>query len=196
MFKTKFKRGLLSLTAGALLLNTGSAFAADYAIDKQGQHAFVQFRIQHLGFSWVYGTFKDFNGTFSYDKDDASKNKVDIVIETGSVDTNHAERDKHIRSADFFNSSQYPQAKYTSTDITKQGSEYLINGDLTFNGVTKPVALTAKLMGEGNDPWKGYRAGFEATGKVNLKEFNIKSDLGPKAQEAEIIISLEGVRKS
>lgn len=190
------RKTLLGLTAGALLFNASSALAADYAIDKQGQHAFVQFRIQHLGYSWLYGTFKDFDGSFSYDKEDPSKDKVDVVIKTASLDTNHAERDKHLRGADFFNSSKYPEAKFVSTDVTRQGEDYIVKGDLTLNGVTKPVTLNAKLIGEGADPWKGYRAGFEATGKVNLKEFNFKSDLGPKYQDAELIISVEGVRKS
>ncbi len=191
-----FKKALLSLTAGALLFNASSALAADYQIDKQGQHAFVQFRIQHLGYSWLYGTFKDFDGSFTYDKEDPSKDKVDVVIKTGSLDTNHAERDKHLRSADFFNVSKYPEAKFVSTKVTRDGENYTVMGDLTLNGVTKPIPLNAKLIGEGTDPWKGYRAGFEATGKVNLKEFNFKSDLGPKSQEAELIISVEGVKKN
>lgn len=75
MERTMFKKALLSLTAGALLFNASSALAADYQIDKQGQHAFVQFRIQHLGYSWLYGTFKDFDGSFTYDKEILQKIK-------------------------------------------------------------------------------------------------------------------------
>lgn len=105
------KKTVLGLTAGALLLSAGSALAADYKIDKQGQHAFIEFRIQHLGYSWLYGTFKDFDGGFTFDEKDPSKDKVNVTINTASVDTNHAERDKHLRSAEFLNVEKNKQAK-------------------------------------------------------------------------------------
>ncbi|HEC8327462.1 TPA: YceI family protein [Providencia rettgeri] len=188
------KKTVLGLASGALFLTAGSALAETYQFDKQGQHAFIEFRIQHLGYSWVYGSFKDFDGNFTYDVKDPSKDKVEVTIKTGSIDTNHAERDKHLRSADFLNASKFPEAKFVSTEVKKDGEAYKITGDFTLNGVTKPITLDAKLMGEGKDPWGGYRAGFEAQGNIKLKEFNIKSDLGPKSQEAQLLISVEGVQ--
>lgn len=190
-----FKKTVLGLTTAALLMTAGTAAAADYKIDKEGQHAFVQFRIKHLGYSWLYGSFKDFDGSFSYDEADPAKDKVNVTIKTGSVDTNHAERDKHLRSADFLNAAKFPEATFVSTGVTKEGDELKVKGNLTLNGVTKPVELEAKLTGEGKDPWGGYRAGFEAEGKFALKDFNVKSDLGPASQEVELIISVEGVRQ-
>ena len=189
-----FKKTILGLTTGALFLTAGSALAETYQFDKQGQHAFIEFRIQHLGYSWVYGSFKDFDGSFTYDAKDPAKDKVEVTIKTGSIDTNHAERDKHLRSADFLNAAKFPEAKFVSTDVKKEGEFYKITGDFTLNGVTKPITLDAKLIGEGKDPWGGYRAGFEAQGNIKLKEFNIKSDLGPKSQEVELLISVEGVQ--
>ncbi|WP_174233089.1 YceI family protein, partial [Escherichia coli] len=97
------KKSLLGLTFASLMFSAGSAVAADYKIDKEGQHAFVNFRIQHLGYSWLYGTFKDFDGTFTFDEKNPAADKVNVTINTTSVDTNHAERDKHLRSADFLN---------------------------------------------------------------------------------------------
>ncbi|MBC8653024.1 YceI family protein [Providencia vermicola] len=188
------KKMVLGLATGALFLTAGSALAETYQFDKQGQHAFIEFRIQHLGYSWVYGSFKDFDGNFTYDAKDPSKDKVEVTIKTGSIDTNHAERDKHLRSADFLNAAKFPEAKFVSTEVKKDGETYKITGDFTLNGVTKPITLDAKLMGEGKDPWGGYRAGFEAQGNIKLKEFNIKSDLGPKSQEAQLLISVEGVQ--
>ncbi|MBP6121800.1 MULTISPECIES: YceI family protein [Providencia] len=188
------KKTVLGLASGALLLSATSALAATYQFDKQGQHAFIEFRIQHLGYSWVYGSFKDFDGNFTYDEKDPSKDKVEVTIKTGSIDTNHAERDKHLRSGDFLNAAKFPEAKFVSTEVKKEGEAYKITGDFTLNGVTKPITLDAKLMGEGKDPWGGYRAGFEAQGNIKLKDFNIKSDLGPKSQEAELLISVEGVQ--
>ena len=156
------KKSLLGLTFASLMFSAGSAVAADYKIDKEGQHAFVNFRIQHLGYSWLYGTFKDFDGTFTFDEKNPAADKVNVTINTTSVDTNHAERDKHLRSADFLNTAKYPQATFTSTS---------------------------------DDPWGGKRAGFEAEGKIKLKDFNIKTDLGPASQEVDLIISVEGVQQ-
>ncbi|WP_350304056.1 YceI family protein [Photorhabdus viridis] len=189
------KKTLLGLTAGALLLNASSALAANYKIDIPGQHAFIEFRIQHLGYSWLYGSFKDFDGSFTFDEKNPAADKVDVIIKVASLDTNHAERDKHLRSKDYFNTEKYPEAKFTSTKVKKDGNKYTITGDLTLNGVTKPVVLDAVLMGEGKDPWGGYRAGFEAYSKINLKDFNFKADLGPKSQEADLLISVEGIRE-
>jgi polyisoprenoid-binding protein YceI len=189
------KKSLHGLILGSLLFTTGSAVAADYAIDKQGQHAFVNFRIQHLGYSWLYGTFKDFDGSFTFNENNPSADKVNVTINTNSVDTNHAERDKHLRSAEFLNVSKFPQATFASTEVKKAGEGLDITGNLTLNGVTKPVTLAAKLIGQGDDPWGGKRAGFEAEGKIRLKDFNITTDLGPASQEVDLIISVEGVQK-
>ncbi|CDG20501.1 conserved exported protein of unknown function [Xenorhabdus poinarii G6] len=195
-FKKKWlKKSIISLTTSILLMGTSSAIAANYKIDTAGQHAFIEFRIQHLGMSWLYGSFNKFEGDFTFDAQDTSKDNVQVTIKTNSIDTNHAERDKHLRSADFLNTTQYPEAKFTSTEVKKTGEKYTITGDLTLNGVTQSITLEAKLMGEGKDPWGGYRAGFEANGKIKLKDFKIKSDLGPKSQEVELIISVEGVRE-
>lgn len=189
------KKSLLGLTLGTLLFTTGAAVAADYTIDKQGQHAFVNFRIQHLGYSWLYGTFNDFDGSFTFDEKNPDADKVNVTINTNSVDTNHAERDKHLRSAEFLNVSKFPQATFASTEVKKAGDGLDITGNLTLNGVTKPVTLAAKLIGQGDDPWGGKRAGFEAEGKIRLKDFNITTDLGPASQEVDLIISVEGVQK-
>lgn len=189
------KKTFTGMIAATLLMGSGAAMAADYKIDKQGQHAFIQFRIQHLGYSWLYGTFKDFDGSFSFDEKDTSADKVKVTINTNSVDTNHAERDKHLRSADFLNTAKFPQATFVSTGVKKDGNALHITGDLTLNGVTKPVTLDAKMLGEGKDPWGGYRAGFEAEAEIVLKDFNIDKDLGPASQKVQLIISLEGVRQ-
>ncbi|WP_253383984.1 YceI family protein [unidentified bacterial endosymbiont] len=189
------KKRLLGIALGSLLFTTGSAVAADYKIDKEGQHAFINFRIQHLGYSWLYGTFKDFDGTFSFDEKNPASDKVSVTINTNSVDTNHAERDKHLRSAEFLNVSKFPQATFTSKEVKKEGDKLDITGDLTLNGVTKPVTLDAKLIGQGDDPWGGKRAGFEASGKISLKDFNITTDLGPASKDVELIISVEGVKQ-
>ena len=190
------KKTFAALALGTALLSAGQAMAADYAIDKEGQHAFVNFKISHLGYSWLYGTFKDFDGSFTFDEKNPEASKVNVTLKTESVDTNHAERDKHIRSADFLNVSKNPTATFKSTSVKSTGKDMAdITGDLTLNGVTKPVVIAAKFIGQGDDPWGGYRAGFEGSTKLKLKDFNIEKDLGPASQEVELIISVEGVRK-
>ncbi|MBB2493912.1 YceI family protein [Aquipseudomonas ullengensis] len=189
------KKTFAALTLGAALF-AGQAMAADYAIDKQGQHAFVTFKISHLGYSWLYGSFKDFDGSFSFDAKAPEASKVNVTINTASVDSNHAERDKHLRSGDFLNVEKNPTATFASTSVKSTGEGTAdITGNLTLNGVTKPVVIAAKFLGEGSDPWGGYRAGFEGSTKLKLKDFDIQKDLGPASQEVELIISVEGVRQ-
>lgn len=189
------KQSLAALTLGAALF-AGQAMAADYAIDKQGQHAFINFKISHLGYSWLYGTFKDFDGSFSFDAKAPEASKVNVSINTASVDSNHAERDKHLRSGDFLNVEKNPTATFASTSVKATGADTAdITGNLTLNGVTKPVVIKAKFLGEGSDPWGGYRAGFEGSTTLKLKDFDIQKDLGPASQEVELILSVEGVRE-
>ena len=186
----KLKTIATSVLALGLHAGTMSAQAADYAFDKKGSHQFLQFRVQHLGYSWLYGRFNDFDGTFSYDPDAPEKSKVSVTIDTTSVDSNHAERDKHIRSDDFLNVDKYPEAKFESTSFDGK----TLVGDLTLNGVTKPVNIAVEKIGEGDDPWGGYRAGFQGATTFKMADFGITKNLGPKSAEVEMIISVEGVQ--
>ena len=189
------KKTLAALVLGSALVG-GQAFAADYAIDKQGQHAFVNFKISHLGYSWIYGRFNDFDGTFSWDAAKPEASSVNVTLNTASVDTNHAERDKHIRSADFLNVEEHGTATFASTAIEMTGEDTAkVTGDLTLNGVTKPVVLDARFIGEGDDPWGGYRAGFDATTTLKLADFGITYNLGPASETVDLIITVEGIRQ-
>ena len=189
------KKTFAALALGSMIF-AGQAAAADYVIDREGQHAFVNFKISHMGFSWLYGTFKDFDGTFSFDAEQPEASQVEVTLKTASLDSNHAERDKHLRGDDFLNVAKHPTATFKSTSVKSTGEGAAdISGDLTLNGVTKPVVIAAKFIGEGQDPWGGYRAGFEGTTTLKLKDFDIKMDLGPTSQTVDLIISVEGVRK-
>ena len=189
------KKTIAALALGSSLL-ASQVFAADYAIDTQGQHAFVNFKISHLGYSWLYGTFKEFDGSFSFDEKNPEASKVKVSLNTASVDSNNAERDKHLRSDDFLNVSEHPTATFESTSVKSTGDGTAdITGNLTLNGVTKPVVIAGKFIGQGDDPWGGYRAGFEGRTLVKLKDFDIQKDLGPASQSVELIISVEGVRQ-
>ncbi|MEB4592179.1 YceI family protein [Candidatus Thiothrix sp. Deng01] len=184
-----------SLLAVGLLVGN-AAYAEDYTIDTEGMHASIQFRIKHLGYSWLYGRFDKFSGQFSYDEAKPADSKVEVTIDADSVNSNHAERDKHLRSDDFLDVKKFPEAKFVSTKFTPAADGAgKLEGDLTLHGVTKPITIDVKSIGAGNDPWGGFRRGFSGSTQFALKDFGIKKDLGPDSQEVEMILSIEGVRK-
>ena len=190
-----FKNTLAALLLGSVLTSAAVA-AADYEIDQEGQHAFVNFKISHLGYSWLYGTFKDFDGTFSYDAEQPEASQVQVTLRTASLDSNHAERDKHLRGADFLNVSKHPKATFVSTKVVSTGEGTAdIFGNLTLNGVTQEIVIAAYFIGEGKDPWGGYRAGFEGKTTLQLTDFGINNNLGPASESVELTLAVEGVRQ-
>ena len=187
----------LLLAASMAAMMTIPAQAADYVIDTEGAHAFVQFKISHLGYSWLYGRFNTFSGDFSYDANKLEASKIQLTIDTNSVDSNHAERDKHLRSPDFLNVDKNGKATFVSTKIVpKAGADFDVVGNFTLNGVTKEIVIKATKLGEGSDPWGGYRAGFAGTTSINLEDFAIKNILGPASATVHLDLSVEGIKKS
>lgn len=188
---------VISAACGALLaLSSATVPAANYVIDHEGQHASINFKISHLGFSWIYGRFNHFTGTFSWDPQSPEASKVNVEIDTASVDSNHTKRDNNLRSDKLLNVDQYPNATFVSTRVhSDDGNTFDIIGDLTLNGVTREVIIDAHFIGEGKDLWEGYRAGFEGTTRIKLKDYNIMMDLGPTAQEVELFLTIEGIRQ-
>ena len=191
----KFRLASLAIVAASFAL-AAPASAADYVFDIKGQHASINFRIKHLGFSWLVGRFDKFDGTFSYDDKAPDKSSVKVEIDTASVNSNHAERDKHLRGADFLDVAQFPKATFVSKSVKPAGDgKATITGDLTLRGVTKEVVIDATAIGGGADPWGGMRQGFEGTTKFALADFDIPKDLGPASKEVELQLHVEGVRK-
>lgn len=172
------------------------ARAADYVIDTKGAHAFIQFKINHLGFSWLVGRFNKFDGEFSFDAKNPKASKINVNIDPASVDSNHAERDKHLRSKDFLDVDKFPTAKFVSTSYTPKGkNKGVLKGKLTLHGVTKAISINIKHIGEGKDPWGGYRAGFEGSVKLKLADYGINYNLGPASRSVEMFLSVEGIKK-
>lgn len=182
----------------AALLLTGLlsplAQAADYVIDVKGAHAFINFKTKHMGYSWLTGRFNEFEGKFSYDAKKPEDAKVEVTIETASIDSNHAERDKHLRSDDFLNVRDFPEASFVSTKITDKGDGKLeVAGKFTLHGTTKNIVIDAEKIGEGDDPWGGYRAGFAGETEIRLADYEMKEVLGPTNVILELHI--EGIRQ-
>ncbi len=184
-----------------LMLGAGSSAQAageDYVIDTAKAHAFIQFKIQHLGFSWLLGRFNRFEGTFHYDAEHPEQNRVEIDIDVASIDTAHAERDKHLRSADFFDVAQFPKARFVSTSFEDRGDgRGLLKGKLTLHGVTREVAIDVRQIGAGKDPWGGFRRGFEGRTTLHLSDYQMRKAamLGAAAENVELFLSIEGIRQ-
>ena len=185
----------IALFASALTVLSKATVAAEYEIDIKGMHAAVQFRIYHLGYSVLTGRFNDFGGSFNWDKDNPQDASVNVIIKTASIDSNHAERDKHLREADFLNVEKYPEATFKSTQYDGDATGGKLKGILTLHGVSKPLTINVKYIGEGDDPWGGYRAGFEGHVSLRRADFGMIYDLGPSSETMELDLYIEGVRK-
>lgn len=193
-----FKKTAIStaLTACALV-PMAQAQADDYVVDTDNQHAFIQFKINHLGYSYILGQFEEFNGQFRYDPDDLEASSAEFEVQVSSLHTNHAERDKHFLSEDFLEADTYPTATFSSTGFEPEGDdEGVLTGDLTLKGETREIEMPVTLVGEGEDPWGGYRAGFEGSTILTLSDFGIDmSDFPEVMHELELYVTFEGVRQ-
>jgi polyisoprenoid-binding protein YceI len=190
------KKSLLALAVSSIGVMSLPALADNYVIDTKGAHASINFSIKHLGYSVLTGRFDKFEGEFSYDPAKPEASTINVTIDTTSINSNHAERDKHLRGADFLNVDKFPKATFVSKSIKADGKdEFDIIGDFTLNGVTKSVTIEVEKVGEGKDPWGGYRAGFSGETEIKLKDFNIKMDLGPASQTVKLELEVEGVKK-
>ena len=137
-------------------------------------HSEVQFKVKHLVISTVTGFFKKFSGAVETESEDFDGAKVNFSIDVDSVGTNVADRDAHLKSPDFFAAAQYPTIDFKN-GVLKKGSngEYKLKGDLTIRDITKPVELSVEFNGIAADPWGNTRAGFEVSGKINRKDYNL-----------------------
>ena len=177
----------------ALILAAPLANAADYKIDPG--HSFIEFKIQHLGYSWLYGRINSISGEFSHDPAKPAESKISVDIDATSVDTNHEKRDAHIRNEDFLNVDKFPKASFKSTGYTGTETEGTMTGDLTLHGVTKSISIKIEKLGEGKDPWGGYRAGFVGFVTLDRRDFGVDRNLGPKSWTMELELGIEGIRK-
>jgi polyisoprenoid-binding protein YceI len=176
-----------------------AAWATTYAIDHD--HTTISFKIRHL-FSYVRGTFNEFEGQFEYVPGQPDQWKTTAVIQAASIDTAVEKRDQHLRTKDFFDVEQFPTLTFTSTKVTDgtpTGAK--LHGLLTVHGVEKPVVLDVAIHGEGKDPWGNMRSGFTATATINRKDFGLTWNQALETgqllvgEEVEITLEVEGIAK-
>src|SRR6478735_390376 len=152
-------------------METATLTQTKWAIDPT--HTEVQFKVKHLVISTVTGFFKKFSGSVESEGDDFNGANVNFTLDTNSIDTNQADRDNHLKSADFFAAEQYPTIDFTGSLTKVDDSEYTLDGSLTIRGTTKAIVLNVDFGGTVVDPWGNTRAGFEINGKINRKDFGL-----------------------
>ncbi|HEX9458934.1 MAG TPA: YceI family protein [Thermoanaerobaculia bacterium] len=162
-----------TLAVAALFVTASSLFAAEpFAVDKV--HSEAAFQVRHM-MSKVSGKFDDFSGKINVDRAKPSASSVEFTIKAASINTGNADRDKDLRSANFFDVEKFPEITFKSSTIvpSKKKDVYEVTGDLTIHGVTKHVTLPVEFNGFGKDPWGGERAGFSLTTTINRKDYGI-----------------------
>lgn len=153
------------------MTNTATAVTTGtWALDPT--HTEIGFTVRHL-VSKVRGKFEKFEGTL-VTAEDVSSSAVNVSVDLTSINTGTADRDAHLRSSDFFEVENHPSMTFKSTGVKKaDDDEFIVTGDLTIKGVTRPIELEVELLGEGGDPWGGTRVGIEAKGEISRKDFGI-----------------------
>ncbi|MBF0444947.1 MAG: YceI family protein [Magnetococcales bacterium] len=187
-------KNLIAIALATVLSWAATPAQADnYRIDPT--HSFIEFSILHLGISVLKGRFNDISGDFNYDEQNPNSAKISVLVKTASIDSNHAERDKHLRGKDFLNVSKYPEATFTTTSFKGNGKTGTLTGELTIHGKTNKVIIPITYVGAGKDPWGGYRMGFSGNIRIKRSDYGISYNLGPAAQSMDLDLFVEGIKK-
>lgn len=184
------KRLVLLIGTLSLALPLAMAQTSTWVPDKA--HSEVDFSVLHLGLSHVHGRFGNLGGTITWNDSDITKSTVNVTIDVGSVDTGQSSRDNHLKSADFFDATQFPTATFVSTSVAKTANGLTVNGNLTLHGVTKPVSLEVEgpagpIDGMDHRP----HAGFSATTTISRSAFGIGSKFPAAMVGDDVKLSIE-----
>jgi len=169
--------------------------------DIDTSHSAIHFWVRHMVISKVHGRFAKWSGAIELDEQDPSRSSVEVRIDAASIDTQVADRDAHLRSADFLDVARYPHLSFRSTRIEKIGQGYRVTGELELHGIAREVTLDAEFAGTGKDPWGNERAGFSAKAALDRREFGLVWNAALEAggvlvgEKVEIAIELEAVKK-
>lgn len=196
---------LSALFAGTLLLSpdpqeeAAAAPGADRSTKEfqiDGVHSSIMFRVKHLDVCYFYGRFNKMKGSFQVDDADLGKSFIKMEVPVDSVDTNSSNRDKHLKSQDFFNATEFPKISFESTRVEKSGDSYRVTGDLTLRGVKKSITFKARHTGTGKVSDRfGLRSGYEAVIDIKRSDFGVtygvKGDL--VGDDVRIMVAVEGM---
>jgi polyisoprenoid-binding protein YceI len=188
------KLATFTFTAAVIAL-PATALAETYVLD--ATHTHVGFSISHLGFSDTYGNFEDVAGTLELDEKKPEEARLEVTVQTKSLDSGHGPRDEHVTGKDFLSVEKFPTMIFKSTKITRTGDTTAdVTGDLTLHGVTKPLTLKVTLNKLGENPMsKKVMAGFSATGTLKRSDLGITTYLPAIGDDVTLMISSEAVRR-
>jgi polyisoprenoid-binding protein YceI len=165
-------------------------------------HSAIHFWVRHMVISKVHGRFSRWSGALQLDPQDLARSSVEVHVDAGSIDTQVADRDAHLRSPDFLDVAKYPELVFRSRKVERSGDGWRMVGDLTLHGVTREVALAVEYAGTGKDPWGNERAGFSARTTLDRREFGLQWNAALETggvlvgEKVEISIELEAVRQA
>jgi polyisoprenoid-binding protein YceI len=159
-------------------------------------HSSVNFSVRHMMISTVRGRFEEFNGTFEVNEANPTQSKIEVEIQTASINTKEAQRDGHLKSPDFFDVEKYPIITFKSKRVEQVADQHVrLVGDLTIKDITKEVALAVEYAGQAKSPWGTVSAGFNAQTKINRKDWNltwnVALETGGMLVGDEVTISIE-----
>jgi polyisoprenoid-binding protein YceI len=183
----------LALAALTFLPYSAVQAADTYEIDPI--HSSVVFKIRHLNVADFYGRFNEIKGSVSFDKDSPEKSSVTAEVPVESVDTHNDKRNQHLKSPDFFNAKQFPTISFKSTKVEKSGDAFKVTGDFSLHGVTKPITVDFKKVGEGKGMQGEMRIGGGTEFTVKRSDYGMTFMQNGIGDEVTIILSLEGVKK-
>jgi polyisoprenoid-binding protein YceI len=166
--------------------------AETYTVDNV--HSSVSFKASHVGISWVHGRFDEVAGSFTIDSGDPSKCSFTLSMKVDSIDTNNKDRDKHLKSPDFFNAQQFPTIGFQSTSVKPVEGGYQVTGDLTMHGVKKPITFTLKGGKVVQFPPGKNRTGFTTDLILKRSDFDMGKMLSAVGDEVPVSIGIEGVK--
>jgi polyisoprenoid-binding protein YceI len=183
----------LSMIVMSLGLLVPQTQAADnYQIDPV--HTSLIFKVSHMGIGNIYGQFRQVSGSFVVDLQNPDKSAVQFEAKTESVDTNDEKRNQHVRSPDFLNAKQFPVIRFESSSARKlDQTSAEVSGTLTLHGISRPLTVTVRKVGEGKDPMGNQRLGVEASFTLKRSEFGITFMVDGKSDEIQVMLAAEGI---
>ena len=136
-------------------------------------HSEIGFKVKHMMFTNVSGKFTTYEATITTEDDDFTKSNIHFSADIASIDTNNADRDNHLKSADFFDADNNPKLTFVSSSLVKSGDDYELTGELSLHGITKTVKLETEISGELKDPWGNTKVALNINGKINRKDWGL-----------------------
>jgi polyisoprenoid-binding protein YceI len=188
-----FRTIAIALVGGLALQAAAIAQPVKYNIDNV--HSSVIFGVGHLGISYTYGRFNKVGGEFVLDSGDVTKSTFKVTIDVASIDTNNAQRDEHLKTAEFFDVAKFPTIEFVSSEVIKTDKGMDVKGKLTLHGVTKELTIPLAKVGEGNSPFGDYRVGFLTQFPIKRSDYEMKSLTEAAGDAVTITFSIEGIKQ-